>query len=825
MPDIPKSKVKVEEEAGDGGQNLPPSLTAVSAPSFPGDGGRSRESTIVGDMVQPRYGGKPLTYSFAPRSQGHPVASKAPEASLSGHPPTFTAPHRPIPPSFADSVPKASLSGPPAFPGPPAINLTGAISSAAGNSDRENLRAPIPSRTSYRMGPQGPPNTEVFHGFGHDGRHSAGSAPVASLYGRHQPESYYNDGSASGTSHSAHSAGHHHVTQGHARSSGVGAPGAGEQISRNTAFSTNPNHHSSFDQRFINRAPFSDQHHERTNAPGRGSAGIFPDRQPSNQFTAPESFRGSHISNARTHSFAPMGPFSGSEFHSQFNHGPDRLSNNHAAMTSSGYRHAHHETAQGAISFDGPHRNSDTQGDRFNAFTPHSDRTPKTTYAASDSMPAATNPSSSNAKVSDPVSLQPNSANGNGSSSTNAFTDYRHVKYEAGPEAPASPLAQQASSPPTAATGAETLANSSPAPQSPEATYISIVVPPPSPSPDHLPRAHVSAAEAPSDWVPDFAPVMQGNSTAEHQGVDAVDAKETAAPSLATAAPGMSTPAPSSKALGKRPALDDSLGQMSTNKRRKSAPPLDVETYIIPDDDEDELKIVEDPKNDVAVKDGGLEVLDNRGDLILVVGPQKRKFQVCSRALFRASPVMEAAYSTPPGSSSSHDGGPLRNVTIADVDASALHMLLLHIHAKAIEPKYKIDRAIVSKAFVIAHHYDMLASLAAVGRNWLQKTFDKQTVDCKDLADQLWITYQLGYLPGVKAMMMKIIPNARLLGNGEMLAHGTAIHNTYDKLETFDILSMMRRSPPLPSRFPNPNTNTNDPFFIQQFSGASAAPW
>lgn len=230
-----------------------------------------------------------------------------------------------------------------------------------------------------------------------------------------------------------------------------------------------------------------------------------------------------------------------------------------------------------------------------------------------------------------------------------------------------------------------------------------------------------------------------------------------------------------------------------------------MEAYIIPDDDDDELKIVEDPKNDVAVKDGALEVLDNRGDLILVVGPQKRKFQVCSRALFRASPVMEAAYSTPPGSSSSHDGGPLRKVTIADVDASALHMLLLHIHAKAIEPKYKIDRAIVSKALIIAHHYDMLASLAAVGRNWLQKTFDKQTVECKDLADQLWITYQLGYLPGVKAMMMKIIPNARLLGNGEMLAHGTAIHNTYDKLETFDILSMMRK-PPAPTPHPSPKS-------------------
>lgn len=834
MPDLPRSKVKVEEEAGGGGQTLAPSLTAVSALSFPGDGGRSRESTIVGDTVQPRYGGKPLTYSFVPRSHGHLVASKVPDtssrsgaelqSSQRGNPHIFTAPHRPIPPSFADPVPKASFPGPPAvpgpptFPGPPAIRFTAAMSSAAANSDRENPAGPIQSRTAYRTGTQGTPNTEVFHGFGRDSGHAAGSAPVASLHGRHQPESYYNDGSAPGTSHSAHSAGHHHVIQANAMSSGLGpASGAGEQISRNTGFFTNPNDHSSFDQRFINRAPFSGQNHERNNAPGRGSAAIFADRQPSNQFAAPESFMGSHISNARAHSFAPMGLFSAPDLHNQFEYASDHLADNHAAMARSGYHHPPHEMAQSGMSFDGPQRSSDTQGDRFHAFAPHNDRKPKTTYAASDSMPTVTNPSPSNAKVSDPVSLQPNSANINESSSPNAFTDHHHVKHEAGPEAPTSPLAQEASqhtsqvpiSPPTAATEAETLANSPTAPQSPEATYIALVVPPPSPSPDHLPRAHVSAAEAPSDWVPNFAPVMQGNSTVENQGVGAVDGKETAAPSITPVAPSTSThpstSAPSSNALGKRPARDDSHGQMSPNKRRKSAPPLSVEAYIIPDDDDDELKIVEDPKNDVAVKDGALEVLDNRGDLILVVGPQKRKFQVCSRALFRASPVMEAAYSTTPGSSSSHDGGPLRKVTIADVDASALHMLLLHIHAKAIEPKYKIDRAIVSKAFIIAHHYDMLASLAAVGRNWLQKTFDKQTVECKDLADQLWITYQLGYLPGVKAMMMKIIPNARLLGNGEMLAHGTAIHNTYDKLETFDILSMMRR-PPAPTPHPSPKS-------------------
>lgn len=826
MPDLPKSKVKVEEEAGDGGQTLAPSLTGVSAPSFPGDGGRSRESTIVGDTVQPRYGGKPLTYSFAPRSQGQRVAPKVPEAffrsgaelqsSQSGHTHSFTASHRPIPPSFADPAPKASFSGPPAFPGPPAVTFTAAMSSAAGNSDRENPRAPIPSRTTYRMGPQGPTNTDIFPGFGHDGGHTAGSAPVASLYGRHQPESYYNDGSAPGASHSAHSAGHHHVIQANAMSSGVGASGAGEQISRNTAFFTNQNHHSSFDQRFINRAPFSGPHHERPNAPGRGSAAIFADRQPSNQSAVPESFMGSHISNTRTHSFAPMGPFSGSDFHSQLNCGPDRLANNHAAMARSGYHHPHHEMAQSAMSFDGPHRNSGTQGDRLHDFAPHSSRTPKTTNPASDSMTAATNPSSSNAKVSDSVSLQPNSADANGSPSTNAFTDHRHVKYEASPEAPASPLAQQASqhtssasaSPPKADTGAVTLETSSPAPRSPEATYIALVVPPPSPSPDHQPRSHVSAAEAPSDWVPNFAPVMQGNSTVEHQGVGAVNGKETAAPSLAPAAVRMSThlstPAPSSKALGKRPARDTSLGPMSPNKRRKSAPPLDVETYTIPDDDDDEVKIVEDPKNDLALKEGPLEVLDSSGDLILVVGLQKREFQVCSRALFRASPVMATAYRHlfPGLSSSSHNGETRRKVTIADLDASALHILLLHIHAKPIEPKYKIDRAIVSKAFVIAHHYGMLASLAAVGRNWLQKTFDKQAVEYKDLANQLWITYQLGYLPGVKMMMMKIIPNARLLGNGEMLAHGTAVHNTYDKLETFDILSMMRRFPPSLTQIP-----------------------
>lgn len=199
-------------------------------------------------------------------------------------------------------------------------------------------------------------------------------------------------------------------------------------------------------------------------------------------------------------------------------------------------------------------------------------------------------------------------------------------------------------------------------------------------------------------------------------------------------------------ALGKRPARDESLGQRSPNKRQKSATPPNAETYIILDDDDEEFKIVEDPKSNPALQDGITEVLDSDGELILVVGPQKREFQVCERALFRASSVLKTAHRTK--SPIPDSGETRRKIVIPDVDASAMHVLLLIIHAQAVEPKYKINKALFSKVLVIAHHYDLLKISADVGKGWQQKTFDKHAVRYDNLANQLWIAYQLGYLPG-----------------------------------------------------------------------------
>jgi len=260
-------------------------------------------------------------------------------------------------------------------------------------------------------------------------------------------------------------------------------------------------------------------------------------------------------------------------------------------------------------------------------------------------------------------------------------------------------------------------------------------------------------------------------------------------------------------ALGKRPARNESLGQRSPNKRQKSVTSQNAETYIILDDDDEELKIVEEPKNNPALQDGITEVLASDGKLILVVGPQKREFQVCEQALFRHSSVLRAAHGTK--SPVLESGETRRKIVLPDVDASVMHVLLLVIHAQAVEPRYKINKALFSKVLVIAHHYDSLGSLALVGKTWQQKTFDKCAVRYEDLADQLWIAHQLGYLPGVKMMMKKIIPNARLNDDGEMVAHGTANYNTYDKLEALNLISMMRTSPPPVSPVP-----TNDPFLI-----------
>lgn len=343
---------------------------------------------------------------------------------------------------------------------------------------------------------------------------------------------------------------------------------------------------------------------------------------------------------------------------------------------------------------------------------------------------------------------------------------------------------------PDVRTEEEPPANLPAAHQAPDASsYVTLVAPRAPRSLNRQAGVPIPAAEVPLDWAP------CGSAAAESSGPFALGelppARVVAPIQPLVAAPCLApfdsaTPAPSSKAGGnlKRPVQDASVGgHMPSSKRPKCAPPTSAVIHTISDDDwREDVGTAEGVRHDTPLQDAVPEAIVEDGDVVLVVGPRRRRFLVCSRVLLRASPVLGNAYrddrESPARSSSG--GTALRKITIPDVDDSAAHVVVGLVHSGALATqaihKYTLNWHLLINMLLVAERFDLLCVMPTVCRLASSLFGEKAPllkayrVPADELAQMLWVSYRVGSVSRVKEVMGHLVCSAGITPDGELRA-------------------------------------------------------
>lgn len=200
-----------------------------------------------------------------------------------------------------------------------------------------------------------------------------------------------------------------------------------------------------------------------------------------------------------------------------------------------------------------------------------------------------------------------------------------------------------------------------------------------------------------------------------------------------------------------------------------------------------------------------VEVLDGLGDLILVVGQEKREFMVCSRTLRRASPVFDKLYNN----RFQGDDGNMR-LNLTRIGMIPMHLILLVIHGAPMKVQEKMgDPDLLHDVLVVTHHFEMTKCLAPIALKWLRRTYNKEPTQFRDIAVQMWITHQMGHLNCLKQTIYNMVVSGRLNARGYMIGPQAGENDEYRRFPTLQIAGILGKYhamqdivilPPLPRR-------------------------
>jgi len=182
-----------------------------------------------------------------------------------------------------------------------------------------------------------------------------------------------------------------------------------------------------------------------------------------------------------------------------------------------------------------------------------------------------------------------------------------------------------------------------------------------------------------------------------------------------------------------------------------------------------------------------VEVLDGLGDLILVVGQEKREFMVCSRTLRRASVVFDRLYEH----RFEGDDGHMR-LNLSHIGMNPMHLILLVIHGAPMKVQEKMgDPNTLHDVLVVTHHFEMTKCLAPIALKWLRRTYNKEPSQFRDIAVQMWITYQMGHLSCLKQTIYNMVISGRLNARGYMVGPQAGENDEYRRFPTLQLIGVL----------------------------------
>lgn len=177
-----------------------------------------------------------------------------------------------------------------------------------------------------------------------------------------------------------------------------------------------------------------------------------------------------------------------------------------------------------------------------------------------------------------------------------------------------------------------------------------------------------------------------------------------------------------------------------------------------------------------------VEILDPRGDLILVAGQEKVAFRVCSRSLARSFPVWEAAVPCP--RQTSQPGPDDWVIHLGDDNPESLRIVLQIIHGKVAAIPALQDLAALFRLVIVCDKYGMVDS-GLLKDSWprcLQNLppLSAFSLDPEPLIQRLWIAQKLNHQASYREVLEKLLLNScRKKDRAELFLGGFPQHDLH----------------------------------------------
>jgi hypothetical protein len=155
---------------------------------------------------------------------------------------------------------------------------------------------------------------------------------------------------------------------------------------------------------------------------------------------------------------------------------------------------------------------------------------------------------------------------------------------------------------------------------------------------------------------------------------------------------------------------------------------------------------------------GPIESMDDDGDLILVVGPTKVNFRVCSHSLRRSSTPWRTRLSEPKAGDGVHDW--VIRLTRTDPDAFRIILRAVHGGLLVFDMPKMLSREALFQVILLCERFDMLGVLKQYWIGWL-RNLPKPTLEPTTFVQQVWIAHKLGHLQSYKNILVEFLYSAQ----------------------------------------------------------------